>query len=167
MRQAMFIALLALANFSAAADRSPGTDDKAAQDALVKCLQETATHFAEKCMGSGCAPNRLDGTIGLAQRTRCGYSAAPGQAPQAIPPEPLLKCLRQTAMDATLACEKGGCLPDSIFFIIGAAQKSRCGYTAFERMELPASAAPTGILANCFSSPTAKGEWITSCTGSN
>jgi hypothetical protein len=167
MRQRLAIMLLAAACTAIAADRPPSAGDNPAQDALVKCLQETATHFAEKCTGAACETRQLSNTIALAQRTHCGYDTTQGPAPRAIPPEPLLKCLRQTADDTTIACQKGGCFPNSVFFIIGASQKSRCGYTAFEPTELPPAMRRDTKLANCLTSQNSKGEWVAACTGSN
>jgi len=160
MRQAILIALLTVTGSAAAAGET------SSQEALKQCLQETATQFAEKCKATNCKPEQLASTIGWAQQVHCGYTATQGQAPKAIPPELLTKCLKQTAMDVTVACEKGGCFPASVFFIIGAAQKSRCGYTAFEPMELPKTSLDTN-LANCFSSQNSKGEWVTACAGNN
>jgi hypothetical protein len=166
MRRAVFIVLLSVIGSVAVADSSAKTGDTSSQDALKQCLQVTATQFAEKCKATNCKPEQLTSTIGWAQQVHCGYTATQGQAPQPIPPEPLTKCLKQTAMDVTVACEKGGCFPASVFFIIGAAQKSRCGYTAFEPMELPKTSRDTS-LANCFSSQNSKGEWVTVCAGNN
>jgi hypothetical protein len=166
MRQAVFILLLAASGGLAAADSSARAADNSSQEALKQCLQETATQFAKRCKAANCKPEELTSTIGWAQQIHCGYTATQGQAPQAIPPEPLTKCLKQTAMDVTVACERGGCFPNSVFFIIGAAQKSRCGYTAFEPMELPKTSSDRN-LANCFSSQNSKGEWVTACAGNN
>jgi hypothetical protein len=160
MRQTVLIALLAMIGSVATAETS-------SQEALKQCLQETATQFAEKCKATKCRPEQLTETIGWAQQVHCGYTATQGQAPKAIPPEPLTRCLKQTAMDVTVACERGGCFPASVFFIIGAAQKSRCGFTAFEPMELPKTNPLNTKLANCFSSQDSKGEWVTECSGNN
>jgi hypothetical protein len=166
MRQCLPVMFLAVA-FTAAAADLPKAGDNPAQDALVKCLQETAMHFAEKCTGTGCETKQLSNTMALAQRTHCGYDTAQGPAPHPVPPELLLKCLRQTADDATIACQKGGCFPNSVFFIIGASQKSRCGYTAFEPTEMPPAMRRDTKLANCFTTQNSKGEWVTACTGNN
>jgi hypothetical protein len=166
MRQMVLIALLTLVGNVAAADSSAKAGD-ASQEALKECLQETATQFAEKCKATNCKPEQLTSTINWAQQVHCGYTATQGHAPKAIPPEPLTRCLKQTAMDVTVACEKGGCFPASVFFIIGAAQKSRCGYTAFEPMELPPVNTRDRSLANCYSSQNSRGEWVTACAASN
>jgi hypothetical protein len=150
--------LFVLFTAAAAAD-----DDRALRETLKSCLQETAEHYAGRCRGVACEPEELSRTIVLAQRTYCGFSAAPGQTPQPIPPEPLLRCLRQTAIQAATACEKGGCFPSSIFFIVGGAQRSRCGYTAYEPMEMPATSPPSATVASCVTSRNAKGEWVTAC----
>jgi hypothetical protein len=139
-------------------------DQRLARDAMTNCLQETAEHYAAKCNGTGCEADALGRVIGLAQRTHCGYNAAESKGPRAVPPPALLQCLRKTADETALACEKGGCFPNSVFFIIGAAQRSRCGYTAYEPMEMPATNPPSSYHASCVTSRNARGEWSTSCT---
>jgi hypothetical protein len=151
-------ALLSVATGAAAAD-----DNHLARDALVSCLQQTAEHFAATCKGAGCESSELSRVIALAQLTHCGYNAAQSKGPAAVPPPALLQCLRKTADETTAACEKGGCFPNSVFFIIGAAQRSRCGYTAYEPMDMPATNPPNTNFASCVTGRNAKGDWSTSC----
>ncbi len=167
MRQTVLIALLTVIGSVAVADTPAKAGETSSQEALKQCLQQTAAQFAEKCKAINCKPEQLTSSVGWAQQVHCGYTATQGQAPKAIPPEPLTRCLKQTAMDVTVACEKGGCFPASVFFIIGAAQKSRCGYTAFEPMELPPANSRDRILANCFSGQNSEGEWVAACAANN
>lgn len=134
LRLALLILPLFAAGGSAAADAVPAAP---AYEALTKCLKEAAAHTAEKCVGANCEPEQLKRTIPWAQKARCGYTEAREDAALPIPPEPLLKCLRQTAADTIDACERGGCFPNSIYFIVGETQKARCRYTAMEPMKLP------------------------------
>jgi hypothetical protein len=154
----LFVFVLSITGAAAADD-----DKRLARDAMVDCLQEAAVYYAAKCNGAGCEPDTLSRVIGLAQRTHCGYDAAESKGPRPVPSPPLLRCLRKTADETTAACEKGGCLSNSVFFIIGAAQRSRCGYTAYEPMEMPATSPPNVTVASCVTSRNARGEWVTAC----
>jgi hypothetical protein len=154
----VFLVMLGVTGAAVAEDHN-----QLAREAMRSCLQATAEHYAARCIGAACEPADLGRVIGLAQRTYCGYNAAETQGPRAVPSPALLQCMRKTADETALACDKGGCFPNSVFFIIGAAQRSRCGYTAYEPMEMPATSPPNANFATCVTSRNAKGEWVTAC----
>ena len=137
---------------------------KSAQQGLMECLQETAAPIVRECKAAVCDPQRLSSTVAWAQKAHCGYTAVRGQAPLPVPPAPLMACLRETAANSTAACRRAGCTPEAIFFVISGVQKVRCGYTALQPADTSVAPAPGAVLANCYTTPNAAGEWVTACT---
>ncbi len=72
---------------------TPQTSQPAPQDALMKCLQDTAASTVAACRQTNCDTSILYDAIGEAQKMRCGYSAIePIQPPSPSSPN-LTSCI--------------------------------------------------------------------------
>lgn len=70
------------------AQRRKSAPQVSSQDALMKCLQDTASSVAARCRETNCDTSLLVDVIGIAQRVSCGYSAIqPIQQPAARTPQ--------------------------------------------------------------------------------
>ena len=86
------VALLNSENAAPSTNARPAEEQKAAQptsqDAMMKCLQDTAAQVAAWCRNTNCDTSSVTDIIGIKQRMMCGYSAIEPIKVPALSPNP-------------------------------------------------------------------------------
>jgi hypothetical protein len=86
------VTLLNSENAAAPSNARPAEKQKAAQptsqDAMLKCLQDTAKSIVTNCRNSSCDASSLINRVRLAQQAFCGYSAIEPIQPTPLSPNP-------------------------------------------------------------------------------